>query len=201
MPASKESAEDSDEQEGGTLPLPALIPVNYNPTEEQPLPTLSSSSSDALPSLPPALCTPLRSATAPCMPDTPQPPQCQSALRLACPHVPELLPLLKTLPVPARCRGCSTAGVLPNLHLSATQYLQEGCPAPVCVATYSKMHSCLQSAVLPSAPTSCKPMPATSEPAVPSIVEEEADTPAPGPSQPLTHLTTSLTSSHPMLLV
>jgi hypothetical protein len=33
-PASEESAEDSDEQEGGTLPLPALVPLNDNPAEE-----------------------------------------------------------------------------------------------------------------------------------------------------------------------
>jgi hypothetical protein len=76
-----------------------------------------------------------------------------------------------------------TAGILPNPHLSATQYLQEGCPAPVCIATYSETHSCLQSAALPTAPTSRKPKPAASEPVAPSIVEEEVDTPAPGPSQ------------------
>jgi hypothetical protein len=74
---------------------------------------------------------------------------------------------------------------LPLFHpcLSATQYLQEGCPVPVCVATYSETHSCLWSAALPSAPTSCKPTLAISEPTAPSVVKEEADTPAPGPSQ------------------
>jgi hypothetical protein len=183
MPPSEESVEDSDEQEGGTLPLPALVPLDNNPAEEPPLPTLASSSSDAPPLLPPAPRTPLRPATAPRMPDMPQPLQCQSAPRLACLCIPELLPPLKTLPVPGRCSRRSTAGVPPNPRLSATQYLQEGCPAPVHVATYNKTCSCLQSAVLQSAPTSHKPMPATSEPAAPSIVEEEADTPAPGPSQ------------------
>jgi hypothetical protein len=183
MPASKESAEDSDEQEEGMLPLPALIPLNDNPTEEPPLPTLSSSSSDAPLPLPPAPCTPPHPATAPRMPDMLQPPQHQSALCLACLRIPELLLPLETLPVPSCCSGHSTAGVLPNPRLSATQYLQEGHPAPVCIATYSNMHSRLQSAALPSAPTSCKPTPAASEPAVPSIVEEEADTPTPGPSQ------------------
>jgi hypothetical protein len=54
---------------------------------------------------------------------------------------------------------------------------------PVCVATYSKTCSCLQSAVLPSHLTSCKPTLAASEPMAPSIIEEEADAPAPGPSQ------------------
>jgi hypothetical protein len=83
MPASEESPEDSDEQEGGTLPLPALVPLNDDPAEEPPLPTLSSSSSDALPPPPPAPRTPPRPATAPRMPDTPQPPQRQSAPRLA----------------------------------------------------------------------------------------------------------------------
>jgi hypothetical protein len=82
MPASKEIAEDSDEQEGSTLPLPALATLNDNPAEEPPLPTLSSLSSDAAPLLPPALCTPPCPATAPCMPDTLQQPQCQSAPRL-----------------------------------------------------------------------------------------------------------------------
>jgi hypothetical protein len=183
MPASEESAEDSDEQEGGTLPLPALVPLDDNSTDEPPLPTLSSLSSDTLLPLPPALHTQPRRATALQMPDTPQPPQHQSVPRLACQRMPELLPLLETLPAPAHCSGRSTAGVPPNPRLSATQYLQEGCPAPVCVATYSKVHSHLQSAVPPSAPTSRKPTPAASGPAAPSIVEEEADTPAPGPSQ------------------
>jgi hypothetical protein len=182
-PASKESADNSDEQEGGTLLLPALVPLDDNPAEEPPLPTLSSLSSDAPLTPPPALCTPLRPATAPRMPDTPQPPQRQSAPRLARPRIPELLLPLKTLPVPARCSGCSTAGVQPNPHLSATQYLQEGCPVPVCIAMYSKTRSRLQSAVPPSAPTSRKPTPAASEPAAPSIVEEEVDIPAPGHSQ------------------
>jgi transposase InsO family protein len=183
MPASEESAEDSDEQEGYTLPLPALVPLNNDPTEEPPLPTLSSSSSDAPLPLPPALCTPPHPATALRMPDTPQLPQRQSALRLACQRIPELFPPLKTLPVLSRCSRRSTAGVLPNPCLSATQYLQEGHPAPVCVATYSKTRSSLQSVVLLSAPTSCEPMLAASEPVAPSIVKEEADTPAPGPSQ------------------
>jgi hypothetical protein len=182
-PASKESAEDSDEQEGGTLPLPALVPLDDNPAEEPPLPTLSSSSSDAPLPPPPAPRTPPRPATAPRMPDTPQPPQRQSAPRLACLRIPELLPPLETLPAPARRSGRSTAGVLPNPRLSATQYLQEGRPAPVRVATYSETRSRLQSAAPPSAPTSCEPTPAASEPAAPSIIEEEADTPAPGPSQ------------------
>jgi hypothetical protein len=183
MPASEEIAEDSDEQEGDGLLLPALVPLNDNPAEEPPLPTSSSLSSDTLPSLPPAPCTPPCPATVPRMPDTLQPPQRQSALRLACLRIPELLPPLKAPPAPACCSGCSTAGVPPNPHLSATQYLQEGRPAPICVATYSKTCSCLQSAAPLSAPTSCEPMPAASEPAAPSIVEEEADTPAPGPSQ------------------
>jgi hypothetical protein len=183
MPASEESPEDSDEQEGGTLPLPALVPLDDDPAEEPPLPTLSSSSSDAPPPPPPAPRTPPRPATAPRMPDTPQPPQCQSVPRLARQRIPELLPPLETLSVPARRSGRSTAGVPPNPHLSATQYLQEGCPAPVRVATYSKTRSCLQSAAPLSAPASCKLTPAASEPAAPSIVEEEADTPAPGPSQ------------------
>jgi hypothetical protein len=181
--ASEESAEDSDKQEGDTLPLPGLVPLNDEPAEEPPSPTSSSSSSDAPPPLPPAPRTPLRPATAPRMPDTPQPPQRQSALRLACLRIPELLPPLKAPPAPARCSGCSTAGVPPNPHLSATQYLQEGRPAPVRVATYSKTRSCSQSAAPPSAPTSRKPTPAASEPLAPSIVEEETDTPAPGPSQ------------------
>jgi hypothetical protein len=183
MPASKGSAEDSNEQEGDTLPLPALVPLNDDPAEEPPLPTLSNSSSDAPLSPLPALRTLPRPATSPQMPDTLQPPQRQSAPRLAHLHIPEFLLPLKTLPVPAHCSGHSTAGVLPNPHLSATQYLQEGRPAPVCVATYSKTRSCLQSAAPPTAPTSCKPTPAASEPAAPSIVEEEVGTPAPGPSQ------------------
>jgi hypothetical protein len=74
MPASKESPKDSDEQEGGTLPLPALVPLDDNPAEEPPLPTLSSLSSDAPLPPPPALHTPPHPATAPQMPDTPQPP-------------------------------------------------------------------------------------------------------------------------------
>jgi hypothetical protein len=123
-PESKGSMEDSDEQEGDGLPLPALIPLDDNPTEEPPLPALSSLSSDALLPLPPALCTLPFLATAPRMPDTLQPPQCQSALCLACLCIPELLPLPKTLPVPSHCSGHSTAGVPLNLHLSATQYLQ-----------------------------------------------------------------------------
>jgi transposase InsO family protein len=41
MPASEESAEDSDEQEGGTLPLPALVPLDDDPAEEPPSPTSS----------------------------------------------------------------------------------------------------------------------------------------------------------------
>jgi hypothetical protein len=135
MPASKGSAEDSDEQEGGTLPLPALVPLDNEPAEEPPLPTSSSLSSDTPPPPPPARRMPPCPATAPHMPDTLQPPQCLSAPRLACQRIPELLPPLKTLPVPARCSGRSTAGVPPNLHLSATQYLQEGRPAPVRVAT------------------------------------------------------------------
>jgi hypothetical protein len=183
MPASKESAEDSDEQAGGTLPLPALVPLNDNSTDEPPLPTLSSLSSDAPLPLPPAPHTRPRPATAPQMPDTPQPPQRQSAPRLACQRIPELLPPLETLPAPAHCSGRSTACVPPNLRLSTTQCLQEGRPAPVCIVMYSKVRSCLQSAALPSAPASCKPTPAASGPAAPSIVEEEADTPAPGPSQ------------------
>jgi hypothetical protein len=183
MPASKESAEDSDEQEGGTLPLPALVPLDDDPAEELPLPTSSSSSSDAPLPLPPAPRTPPRPATAPRMPDTPQPPQRQSAPRLARPRIPELLPPLETLPAPARRSGRSTAGVPPNPHLSATQYLQEGRPTPVRIATYSKTRSRLQSAAPLSVPTSRKPTPAASEPAAPSIVEEEADTPAPGPSK------------------
>jgi hypothetical protein len=183
MPASKESAEDSNEQEGDTLPLPALVPLNNDSAEEPPSPTSSSSSSDA-PLLPlPAPHTPPRPATAPRMLDTPQPPQRQSAPRLACQRIPELLPPLETLPVPSCRSGRSTAGLPPNPRLSVTQYLQEGRPAPVCVATYSKTCSRLQSAAPPSAPTSHKPTPAASGPAAPSIVEEEADTPAPGPSQ------------------
>jgi hypothetical protein len=157
MPASKESAEDSDEQEGSTLPLPALATLNDNPAEEPPLLTLSSLSSDAPLPLPPPLRMPPHPATALQMPDTLQPPQCQSVLRLACLCIPDLLLPLKTLPVPARCSRHSTAGIPPNPRLSATQYLQEGCPAPICVATYSETHSCLQSAAPPSAPTSCKP--------------------------------------------
>jgi hypothetical protein len=102
-PASKESAEDSDEQEEGTLPLPAFIPLHGNPAEEPPLPTSSSSSSDALLPPPPALRMPLRPATALHMPDMLQPPQRQSVLHLACPRMPELLPLLKTLPVLDMC--------------------------------------------------------------------------------------------------
>jgi hypothetical protein len=183
MPASKESAEDSDEQEGDTLPLPVLVPLDDNPAEEPPLPTLSSLSSDALLPPPPALRRLPRPATAPQIPDTLQPPQRQSAPRLACQRIPELLLLLEMLPVLSRRSGCSTAGVPPNLRLSATQYLQEGCPAPVCVAMYSETRSCLQSAAPPSAPMSRKPTPAASEPVVSSIVEEEVDTPAPGPSQ------------------
>jgi hypothetical protein len=149
MPASEESAEDSDEQEGGTLPLPALVPLNDNPAEEPPLPTLSSLSSDALPPPPPAPHTPPHPATAPRMPDTPQPPQRQSAPRLACQRIPELLPPLEALPAPARRSGRSTAGVPPNPRLSATQYLQEGRPAPVRVTTYSETRSRLQSAAPP----------------------------------------------------
>jgi hypothetical protein len=182
-PASEESAEDSDEQGGDGLPLPALVPLNDNPAEEPPSPTSSSLSSDAPLPPPPAPHTLPRPATAPRMPDTPQPPQRQSAPRLARLRIPELLPPLGTLPAPARCSGRSTAGVPPNPHLSATQYLQEGRPAPICVVTYSETRSCLQSAALQSPPTSRKPTPAASEPAAPSIVEEEADTPAPGPSQ------------------
>jgi hypothetical protein len=182
-PASEESADNSDEQEGDTLPLPVLVPLDDDPAEEPPLPTSSSSSSDALLPLPPAPRTPPCPANAPRMPDTPQPPQRQSAPRLARLRIPELLPPLETLPVPARCSGRSTAGVPPNLHLSATQYLQEGRPAPVCVAMYSETRSRSQSAAQLSAPTSHEPTPAASEPAAPSIVEEEADTPAPGPSQ------------------
>jgi hypothetical protein len=178
-PASKESAEDSDEQEGDGLPLPALVPLDDNPAEEPPLPTLSSLSSDTPLPLPPAPHTLPCPATALRMPDTPQPPQRQSAPHLACPRIPKLLPPLEMLPAPARRSGCSTAGVPPNPHLSATQYLQEGRPAPVCIATYSKTCSCLQSAAPPSAPMSCEPTPAVSEPVAPSIVEEEADTPAP----------------------
>jgi hypothetical protein len=120
MPASKESAEDSDEQEGGTLPLPALVLLDDNPAEEPPSPTSSSLSSDALPPPPPALRMPPRPATAPRMPDTPQPPQRQSAPRLARQRIPELLLPLETLPAPSCRSGRSTAGVPPNPRLSAT---------------------------------------------------------------------------------
>jgi hypothetical protein len=45
------------------------------------------------------------------------------------------------------------------------------------------MCSCSQSAALLSAPTSCKPTLAASEPVAPSTIEEEVNTPAPEPSQ------------------
>jgi hypothetical protein len=98
LPASTEECKEySDNQEGGSLPLPALVPSNNNPAEQPSLPKLPSLFSDAPPLLPPALRTPPCAATALHMPDTLQPPQHQSALHLACPHIPELLLLLETL--------------------------------------------------------------------------------------------------------
>lgn len=182
-----EEFEHSLDQEGaGLIPPPPADNESNASTAEPVLPPDSSSDNELpLPELPHTLLQPTVTAQ---VPDMPHP-----ATRLFALHHPMrmpdlLLPLSPALLLDAPCCStCSTAGVLPDPALTATQYLQGGCPAPSCIKTYSKSCSCLQSAPPLSAPTSHTTTPAAPnlapEPApLPSIKEEE-DTATPGPSQ------------------